>query len=220
MGNSSSQPNTIKNFDPKRYEGTWWEIARYPNPFQEGCARSSAKYRWNQAECRMRITNKCYSSDDQTKKITGFATIPDPTQPGKLLVTFPHLPSIPTMNQANYWVHWTDYDRYSIVGNGNRSQLWILSREKSISCSEFQLLILSIQGLGYNPNRLIVSNGTVEKCKREKSLSPICEEKVEYYGNCEDSEDPAFWISSEKERSKNDDEYKNKSTYASDFSEN
>jgi hypothetical protein len=32
------------NFDPSRYLGRWYEVARYPNPFQADCAGSVVDY--------------------------------------------------------------------------------------------------------------------------------------------------------------------------------
>ena len=31
-------------FDPARFPGTWYEIARYPTPFEAGCERTAATY--------------------------------------------------------------------------------------------------------------------------------------------------------------------------------
>jgi len=35
---------TVEYVDLDRYLGTWYEIARYPAPFQEGCVATSATY--------------------------------------------------------------------------------------------------------------------------------------------------------------------------------
>ena len=51
-GNDMKPLKTAPFVDLSRYAGQWYEIARYPNKFQEGCVGSkatyiSAKYRLN-----------------------------------------------------------------------------------------------------------------------------------------------------------------------------
>ncbi len=42
---SSPQPPETEQVDLKRYEGTWYELARKPMFFQRHCAQSEAHYR-------------------------------------------------------------------------------------------------------------------------------------------------------------------------------
>ncbi len=231
MGGSSSQPVSITSFDPVRYQGRWWEIARYPNPFQKGCVRSNARYHWNARTKKMKVTNECIDHNDHVKEILGFAIIPNPEYPGRLEVVFPNVPTLPSMSQANYWIHWTDYSRYAIVGNGSRSQLWILSREKTISQADFELLILAVKGLGYDPNRLIVSEGAVEGGayeshseqdqydRHDNSSHDRRGETVRYYEDRTDNSNSSFWPPPDNP-SKNRGIYKNKTDYDSDFTGN
>ena len=40
----SLAPNTVSSVDLKRYQGTWYELARLPMFFQRNCAQSEAHY--------------------------------------------------------------------------------------------------------------------------------------------------------------------------------
>jgi len=224
MGNQTSQSNTISNFEPERYEGLWWEIARYPNFFQSACVRSQACYHWNPKDQTMKVCNKCSTKEDKTIKIVGQATIPDSKYPGRLEVVFPASQMGPR-STGQYWIHWTDYNNYAIVGNGDRSQLWILSREEYMSANNFELMGWAVKGLGYDPNKLIVSKGAVKTSKSaelHKEEHPV-KENVEHYDddNCasKDSDDSKFWSETEN-YSKYPGSYKNKTDYASAFSKN
>lgn len=180
MGNSNSQPPTVNPFYPELYQGQWWEIARYPNNFQRGCQRSIANYTWNEEDQVLGVRNTCVRSDGSSYSTDGSATIPNPRYPGRLYVTFPNVP-VQVQEPANvrrignYWIHWTDYTNWAVVGNSNRSQLWILSRTESVSRDHFQLMALTVKGLGYDPSRLIVSQGAVEGMKVEQVAQEIAE---------------------------------------------
>jgi len=224
MGNQTSQSNTISNFEPERYEGTWWEIARYPNFFQAACVRSQACYHWNPQNQTMKVCNKCSTKSDKPIKIVGQATIPDPKYPGQLEVVFPASQIMPG-STGQYWIHWTDYDNYAIVGNGDRSQLWILSRNEYMSKTNYELMLWAVKGLGYNPNKLIISGGAVKTGRNTKvhKEEHLVKENIEhYYDNnqvSDDTDDSKFWSDTEN-YSKYPGGYKNKTDYASAFSKN
>ncbi|MFY8138488.1 MAG: lipocalin family protein, partial [Flavobacteriales bacterium] len=45
IGCSSNQPlETVDSVDLQRYQGTWYEIASFPQRFQKGCHCTSATY--------------------------------------------------------------------------------------------------------------------------------------------------------------------------------
>jgi apolipoprotein D and lipocalin family protein len=140
------------SFYPKYYEGTWYEIARYPNWFQTDCVQSEVSYTWSGYD--MKIKNICRLVDGSYDTITGRATIPDSRYPHHLLVDFD--PGY----QGQYWVLWTDYDKWSLVGNNNKTSFWILSRTPTISSTDFDLLISHARTLGYN-GQLIITDGAI-----------------------------------------------------------
>jgi apolipoprotein D and lipocalin family protein len=143
-------------FEPWRYEGQWYEIARYPNWFQTGCVQSTAFYRWNGNE--MEIQNICRLENNTYTEIRGIASIYNPSYPCRLMVDFDE------GYQGQYWVLWTDYDKWALVSNENKTNFWILSRTPSISEADFKLLITYAQQLGYT-NKLIITQGAISDKK-------------------------------------------------------
>ncbi len=159
MGNTASRPSiTVNEFDPIKYQGEWWQIASYPNKFEADCVRAKADYKWDDEQQRVMVTNTCYKADGSTYDIKGVAMNINKANPGRLVVKFPNSPP------GQYWVHWTNYTKYAIVGNGNRSQLFVLSRSKCITADDYSLLQAAVRGFGYNLNRLTASKYAVGDC--------------------------------------------------------
>jgi len=116
------------DFDPSRYLGTWYEIARYPVSFQEGCTATTATYGLIDDDT-VSVVNRCRdgSPDGPLKEITGTATIEGP---GQLRVKFGSVPFV----RAPYWVLWVDegYET-AVVGVPNGRAGWILARTPEIT---------------------------------------------------------------------------------------
>lgn len=240
MGNRSSRSSTVASFDPDAYEGTWYEIARYPNHFQSNCVKSQACYHWDPEKKTMKVCNRCVTKDGKVIKIVGYATATKGAGPGELEVTFP---GAKDSSPGDYWVYWTDYENLAIVGNRNKTQVWILSRTESISSAQFDLVKLSVQGLGFNTSRLLVTQNAVRthKPKAQDKTHPVKhgahekEEEILFYDNdipdnpqpkespnhhkkhTDSSADAKFWGITDRPSKKHGD-YKNKDRYDSVFS--
>jgi lipocalin len=66
------------NFDPSRYLGRWYEVARYPNPFQADCAGSVVDYAAGEGG-EILVRNACLdASGAEIDAITGTAVVGDP----------------------------------------------------------------------------------------------------------------------------------------------
>jgi apolipoprotein D and lipocalin family protein len=166
LNNAINIQSTLETFDPVRYQGRWLEIARLPNRFETLCTQSEAEYRWDSRKTQMRIHNKCSTSNGDNISINGIGTIPNPKFPGKLDVTFDMGGEVSVAgNNGNmkgqYWVYWTDYDKWSIVGNQQKTYYWILSRQITISLEDFNLLVMYSKSIGFNLNNLVVTPGVV-----------------------------------------------------------
>jgi len=159
MGNTPTRPSTINEFDPEKYEGDWWEISKYPTNSRQRYERSKAIYKWDKCQQVLHIKHICYLPNGKITEIIGKAVNNDKINPARLSVSFNSAPA--TNMPAQYWVHWTDYDRYAIVGNASRSQLIILARNKCPTNSDHSLLKLAVKGFGYNPDRLVSFTETV-----------------------------------------------------------
>lgn len=113
-------------FDPTRYVGRWYEVYRYPNPFQADCPGAIAEYGISETPGVLTVTNLCLDANGQvTDRITGTAT---DEGLGRLSV---RLQGVPVA--APYWVLWVDEGyRTAVVGAPNGRVGWILNREPEI----------------------------------------------------------------------------------------
>lgn len=128
--------------DLDRYDGLWFEIARFENTFQEGCTATTAEYT-QQDDGQIGVLNRCNldSPSGDPIEASGVARAVD-LGAGKLEVSFfgPFF--------ADYWVvelgdsvqlgdvqlgddEEGDY-AYAVVSEPGRDTLWILSRETTL----------------------------------------------------------------------------------------
>jgi apolipoprotein D and lipocalin family protein len=149
-----------KNFNTNEYMGKWYQIASYPQPFNNGFGRSVAEY--TLLSDKVGVTNTAYDTNwNVIRKINGLATIPNPCNPAALRVQFPGAPeSFESPPGANYLVQWTDYHTV-IVGSPLRDGLYILDRNKSISRCKYKQLLSKVEKMGYKADRLVVDKGAI-----------------------------------------------------------
>ena len=121
----------VPTLDLRRYAGTWYEIARLPNPFQAKCARSVVVRYGLREDGRLDVVNECAEADGRVRRASGVARLADPQgPPSKLKVRFaPAILSFIPSVWGDYWVIdlAPDYS-YAVVGEPKREYLWILSR--------------------------------------------------------------------------------------------
>jgi apolipoprotein D and lipocalin family protein len=144
---------TVDHVDVERYLGTWYEIARYPAPFQEGCVATSANYSAREGG-GIRVLNRCLadSLDGELREAEGRARIVDADTNAKLKVTF-FWPFY-----GDYWVLalGPDYE-WSLVGEPGRRYLWILSRTRQMNPDTYRDIVGRLPALGYDADRLLVT---------------------------------------------------------------
>ncbi len=140
---------TVPELDVPRYMGLWYEIARYPNNFEENCVGVTAEYAQRE-DGKIKVVNTCRkgSLDGPVEKAEGVAKL---VGPGKLSVSFvPWLSWLPFTN-GDYWVlDVTDGYEVAVVGNPDGSSGWILAREPEISDAQFEAATAVLQQNGYD----------------------------------------------------------------------
>jgi len=136
-------------FEPAKYLGKWYEIARYPVPFEVGCAGVTAEY-GALPDGRISVLNTCRNLDGTIRStITGAAEV---VGPGRLKVSFPSVP----FGAADYWVLWTDETyRTAVVGAPNGRSGWILNREPTIPQDRLNAAREVLDFNGYDLSRLV-----------------------------------------------------------------
>lgn len=141
---------TVPYVELTRYTGTWFEIASFPQSFQEGCTGTTATYTLKD-DGEIDVLNRCFKGGLDGKEDTahGRARVVDAESNAKLEVTF-------------FWPFWGDYwivdlgqnYEYAVVGHPGRDYLWILSRTPTMDEKVYDSIINGIKAKGYEIERL------------------------------------------------------------------
>lgn len=156
-GADSSPLKTIPALDVPRYMGTWYEIARYQNRFQQKCVgQSSADYQL-QPDGTVQVINRCPLANGEINEAIGQARqIGGPTS-AKLQVRFaPAWLSFLPAVWGDYWI--VDIDdayQWVIVSEPRREYLWILAREPKLPDAFSRKLLLRLEELGFTTQALL-----------------------------------------------------------------
>ncbi len=138
----------VPHVDLKKYLGKWYEIARLPARFEEGCSDITATYSLSD-DGTISVLNEC-KKNGKVKRAKGKAKVVDKNTGAKLKVTFfwPFYGDYWIINLGN------DYD-YAVVGTPNRKYLWILSRTPQMDDKLFSQLITLVKSKGFDVGSLI-----------------------------------------------------------------
>ena len=136
---------TVPQVELERYLGTWYEIASYPQRFQEGCTGTTATYTLR-SNGEIDVLNKCRKGDlDGPEDVAeGRARVVDRETNAKLEVSF-------------FGPFWGDYwiidlgpnYEYAVVGHPSRDYLWILSRTPTLEHNNYDGILSRLEDKGY-----------------------------------------------------------------------
>jgi apolipoprotein D and lipocalin family protein len=146
----------VPSLDVQRYMGTWHEIAKYPNWFQNKCASSTQATYSALPNGQLQVLNRCKTDRGEWREALGAARqIGGPTS-AQLKVRFaPEWLSFIPMVWGNYWIIALDTDyQWVLVSEPQREYLWILSRTPNMPASTYQALLGKLEGLGFDLKRL------------------------------------------------------------------
>ena len=144
----------VERVELDRFIGKWYEIAKYPNFFQQQCYGGTTAEYGIREDSSISVVNTCRegSLDGPESRIEGYATIADPTTNAKLSVVF-----FPPFG-APYWVIDLDADyQWAVIGEPSRSTLWILSRTPTMDEATYEGILGRLAAKGYDPARLVVT---------------------------------------------------------------
>lgn len=148
-----TDPLPVAQIDQSRYLGTWYEQARLPNSFEEGCQRAMAEYGLRD-DGLISVTNTCTDERGEQRVARGRARPTGEAGEGKLEVSFfgPFW--------ADYWVldRGENYE-WSIVGEPEGRYLWVLTRERDITPATRAAFERRITELGYRPAEMVWAGG-------------------------------------------------------------
>ncbi|MCP3865343.1 MULTISPECIES: lipocalin family protein [Marisediminitalea] len=141
----------VTGFESDRYLGTWYEIARFDHSFEEGLSRVTATYS-KREDGGIRVLNKGYdAATGEWDEAEGKAYFVSDETTGHLKVSFfgPFYASyvIADLDKDNY--------QYSLVTGPDRSYLWILARQPTLSQDVLDELLSKAKSLGYATDEFI-----------------------------------------------------------------
>ncbi|CAK1550414.1 unnamed protein product [Leptosia nina] len=175
----------VANFNASAYLGKWYELASYPQRFQNGeCSR--AYYSTDNGAVVNVMNTQVVNRTLDVAYAT--ATVASNDGSGVLDVTF----TMPVSTTSNYYILATDYTRYALVYScrnldNRRRQVgsWKLSRDKTLSSDAETIMndvINKTQGL--NPNYYIPTSQSEDSCfyvpDADKNEAPT------FRGQCQD----------------------------------
>ena len=141
----------VTGFEPDRYLGKWYEIARLDHSFERNLSNVSASY--TRAENGdIRVKNRGFNATTGAwKQVEGHARFLEGNTVGSLKVSF--------FGPFYGGYHIIDLDRqyyrYAMVTGPSRSYLWILARNKTMEESIYAELVSRADAWGFDTRQLI-----------------------------------------------------------------
>jgi apolipoprotein D and lipocalin family protein len=147
-------PATVPAVDLLRYMGRWYEVARLPNPEQDGAGRRlvdvTATYTPRRdGSVEVRNAARDAAAGMRPRGIVGRARTKDRTG-AKLDVRFFRIFG------GDYWVIGLDPDyRWAVVGTPTRRRLWVLARTPTLDAADWARIDAAVAAGGYDPARVV-----------------------------------------------------------------
>ena len=148
-----------KDFDPTRYLGRWYEVARLPNPAQPAESLAAAEYSAGENEGEVIVKNSAYTAEGKLiSAIKGKAQLL-PSDPPRLAVSFG--PIVP--KEPNYFVIHVDGEyQHAVVGTPDRKSLWILTRKVPIAERTRESLFDIAKEAGFDTQKILIGEWKAE----------------------------------------------------------
>lgn len=155
---------TMPRVELERYAGRWYEVARLPTLFEHRCAgQPSATYRRRvhaRGEAALEVINQCTAPNGELREARGVARVVPGSGGARLKVNL--LPEglqwlgVFPFAWSDYWILHVD-DRYSeaLVGNPERTHLWVLARRPDLPPERTQALIERARQQNFPVDRLV-----------------------------------------------------------------
>ncbi len=146
---------TVPALDLNRYQGTWYEVARYDHFFERGLSHVTAVYALED-DGAVAVVNAGQRADGTRTIAEGIAWRPDPARPAMLHVRFfwPFYGGYHVIGLAD------DY-RWAVVGHPSREYLWFLSRTPAVDPATWTAMerIATDHGYALAPLRRVDQSG-------------------------------------------------------------
>lgn len=154
---AAQQVDTVPAVELSRYVGTWYEIARFPNSFQEKCVANVTAQYHARADGDIDVINRCATASGAVEQADGLARVVAGSNNARLQVRFaPAWLSWLSLVWGDYWI--IDLDPgYTVatVGTPARDYLWILSRTPTLSTAQYEAAVNNATRQGFDTSKLV-----------------------------------------------------------------
>lgn len=153
----------VATVDLSRYAGTWYEIARFPNRFQQKCLGDVTASYSLLPDNEVKVVNACRMKNGQITKAEGRARrADDKGSNSKLKVRFaPSFLSWLPVVWGDYWIiDLADDYSYAVVGSPDRKYLWVLSRTPQLQNATYEEITRRVAAQGFEASRLVKTSQT------------------------------------------------------------
>ena len=164
---TNGEVKVVPKVDLKQYSGKWYEIARYPNKFQEKCVGNTTATYTQKSNGKVEVLNECLKKDGTMVSAKGDARIVDKTTNAKLEVRFApgFLSFIPAV-WGDYWIiDLDDNYQYAAIGDPKQKYFWILARTPELSDATYQEILRRAEKMGFNPGKVVKTPQKLEAVK-------------------------------------------------------
>lgn len=153
---------TVDSVDLNKYTGTWYEIAKIPNFFQDHCVKNTtANYKIDE-DGDIVVLNSCIDEDGEVDDAEGLAKIVDKKSNSKLEVSFVSFLGIRPF-WGDYWILGLSDDySYVVIGTPSRKYGWILSRTPKMNDEDLETCFKIFEKNGYDRTKFEISVQEVE----------------------------------------------------------
>ena len=123
---------TQSTFDPKKYEGMWYKV--HSSDVDDTSCDSTVLFHFYTGEV-LNITSYCIVKSRLVKHEQKYATVPNKFEPCKFTIKSEGILG----TQSKYWIYYTDYVTYALIGDGtmnkygNGSNYVVLSRTPKVT---------------------------------------------------------------------------------------
>ncbi len=129
-----------ENFEPSKFEGTWYQIARVPNKAEAGITNVKTSY-VRQPDGRWQVADLGWKNEyGRWVSRTKLSLNRQDTEPGTFLFRF---------NEPRHVLALDPTFKYAIVSGSNLKLLWILARTPEPNPEAVQLMLEQAQGMGF-----------------------------------------------------------------------
>lgn len=157
LGLTSTYSFLYAEFSTTAYQGRWYEVARFENPFQQKCAKNvQAHYRLLHNE-KIEVINTCENKNGTMDSVKGVARAQSQQDPSKLEVSFFSVFGWRPI-WGDYWViYWDSSYAWSVVGDKKSRYGWLLSRTPTLDEATVNRAKSIFAHHGYDSKKLIMT---------------------------------------------------------------